>query len=95
MTVVNRYKNSKPSIAFIKNFGIKEGAIASSVGHDSHNIIAIGVSDEDLCKAVNLIIANKGGICAVRSKEEKYCPYPLRELCLICLEKKSEKPMQH
>ena len=77
MTVVNRYKNSKPSIAFIKNFGIKEGAIASSVGHDSHNIIAVGVSDEDLCKAVNLIIANKGGICAIRSKEEKILPLPI------------------
>src|SRR5690606_23909621 len=51
MTVVNRYQNQKPAIAFIKNFGLKEGAIASSVGHDSHNIIAVGVSDEAICKA--------------------------------------------
>ncbi|MBP0905786.1 adenine deaminase [Mariniflexile gromovii] len=65
MTVVNRYENQKPAIAFIKNFGLKAGAIASSVGHDSHNIIAVGVSDEAICKAVNLIIENKGGICAV------------------------------
>ena len=71
MTVVNRYKNQKPAIAFIKNFGLKEGAIASSVGHDSHNIIAVGVSDEAICKAVNLIIENKGGICAVSNSEEK------------------------
>jgi adenine deaminase len=71
MTVVNRYKNAKPSIAFIKNFGLKEGAIASSVGHDSHNIIAIGVSDEAICKAVNLIIENRGGVCAVDNFEEK------------------------
>jgi len=77
MTVVNRYKNDKPSIAFIKNFGIKEGAIASSVGHDSHNIIAVGVSDEAICKAVNLIIKNKGGICAVTSSEEKVVPLPV------------------
>lgn len=77
MTVVNRYKNSKPSIAFIKNFGIKEGAIASSVGHDSHNIIAVGVSDEDICKAVNLIIEHKGGISAIRSREEKIMPLPI------------------
>ncbi|MFN0727982.1 adenine deaminase [Polaribacter gochangensis] len=77
MTVVNRYKNDKPSIAFIKNFGIKEGAIASSVGHDSHNIIAVGVSDEAICKAVNLIIKNKGGVCAVTSKEEKVVPLPV------------------
>ena len=76
MTVVNRYKNETPSIAFIKNFGIKEGAIASSVGHDSHNIIAIGVSDEAICKAVNLIIENKGGICAITKTTEKVVELP-------------------
>jgi adenine deaminase len=77
MTVVNRYQNQKPAIAFIKNFGLKEGAIASSVGHDSHNIIAVGVSDEAICKAVNLIIENKGGICAVSNFEEKVLPLPI------------------
>lgn len=77
MTVVNRYKNEKPAIAFIKNFGLKEGAIASSVGHDSHNIIAVGVSDEAICKAVNLLIENKGGICAVSNSEEKIVPLPV------------------
>ena len=77
MTVVNRYKNDEPAIAFIKNFGLKEGAIASSVGHDSHNIIAIGVSDEAICKAVNLIIENRGGVCAVNSAEEKIVSLPV------------------
>ena len=77
MTVVNRYKNEIPSIAFIKSFGIKEGAIASSVGHDSHNIIAIGVSDEAICKAVNLIIKNKGGVCAVTKTTEKVVALPV------------------
>jgi len=77
MTVVNRYKNEIPSIAFIKSFGIKEGAIASSVGHDSHNIIAIGVSDEAICKAVNLIIENKGGVCAVTKTTEKVVALPV------------------
>ncbi len=77
MTVVNRYQNQKPALAFIKNFGLKEGAIASSVGHDSHNIIAIGVSDEAICKAVNLIIENKGGICAISNSEEKILPLPI------------------
>ncbi len=77
MTVVNRYNNQKPSIAFIKNFGLKEGAIASSVGHDSHNIIAVGVSDEAIRKAVNLLIANKGGICAVSDSHEKVVPLPV------------------
>ncbi len=77
MTVVNRYKNSEPSIAFIKNFGLTEGAIASSVGHDSHNIIAVGVSDEMICKAVNLLIENKGGICAINDKESKVVALPV------------------
>lgn len=77
MTVVNRYNEQKPAIAFIKNFGLKEGAIASSVGHDSHNIIAVGVSDEAICKAVNLLIANKGGICAISNREEKVVPLPV------------------
>ena len=77
MTVVNRYQNSTPAIAFIKNFGLKEGAIASSVGHDSHNIIAVGVSDEAICRAVNLIIQQKGGVCAVNSFEEKILPLPI------------------
>ena len=77
MTVVNRYKNEVPAIAFIKNFGIKEGAIASSVGHDSHNIIAIGVSDEAICKAVNLVIENSGGICAINAYEEKIVSLPV------------------
>ena len=77
MTVVNRYKNAEPAIAFIKNFGLKEGAIASSVGHDSHNIIAVGVSDEAICKAVNLLIENKGGICAVNDSTEKVVALPV------------------
>ena len=77
MTVVNRYKNDAPAIAFIKNFGLKEGAIASSIGHDSHNIIAVGVSDEAICKAVNLIIKHKGGVCAVSETEEKILPLPI------------------
>lgn len=77
MTVVNRYQNSTPAIAFIKNFRLKEGAIASSVGHDSHNIIAVGVSDEEICRAVNLIILQKGGVCAVNASEEKILPLPI------------------
>ncbi|TYA59287.1 adenine deaminase [Formosa maritima] len=77
MTVVNRYQNQKPAIAFIKNFGLKEGAIASSVGHDSHNIIAVGVSDEAICKAVNLLIENTGGICAVSDTMEKVVALPV------------------
>lgn len=77
MAVVNRYQDQPPAIAFIKNSGLKTGAIASSVGHDSHNIIAVGVSDEAICKAVNLLIENKGGICAVSDTDEKILPLPV------------------
>lgn len=77
MTVVNRYKNQKPAIAFIKNFGLKEGAIASSVGHDSHNIIAVGTTDAAICKAVNAIIEAKGGICAVKNDAVKTVALPV------------------
>ncbi|MEP7236845.1 MAG: adenine deaminase [Ferruginibacter sp.] len=62
IVVVNRYKNAPVAKAFIKNFGIKQGAIASSVAHDSHNIVAVGVDDESLTKAVNLVIKERGGI---------------------------------
>jgi adenine deaminase len=77
ITVVNRYNDKKPALGFIKNFGLKEGAIASSVGHDSHNIIAVGASDKAICQAVNLLIKNKGGICAVSNSEEKIVSLPV------------------
>lgn len=77
MTVVNRYQNVKPSIAFIKNFGLKKGAIASSVAHDCHNIVVVGTSDEEICKAVNLIIKNKGGVCAVDGENQKSLALPV------------------
>jgi adenine deaminase len=77
MATVNRYQNEDPSIAFIKNFGLKKGAIASSVGHDSHNIIAVGVSDEMICKAVNVLIENKGGICVVSEELNEVVPLPV------------------
>lgn len=77
MAVVNRYQNTAPALAFIKNFGLKKGAIASSVGHDSHNIIAVGCDDESLCRAVNLLISAKGGISAVADDREDLLPLPV------------------
>ena len=77
MAVVNRYENTKPAIAFIKNFGLKKGAIASSVAHDCHNIVVVGTSDEEICNAVNLIIKNTGGICAVNGSENKMLALPV------------------
>ncbi len=69
ISVINRYENTRPAVAFVRNFGLKKGAIASSVAHDSHNIIVVGVTDQDICKAVNNIINEKGGICAVCEDE--------------------------
>jgi len=77
VVVINRYSNAPAAIAFIKNFGLKSGAIASSVAHDSHNIIAVGTSDQEICNAVNLIIKNTGGICAVNGKQEKLLALPV------------------
>ncbi len=77
MAVVNRYSNKPPAIGFIKNFGLKKGAIASSVAHDSHNIIVVGTTDEEMCKAVNLIIKNRGGICAIGPDDEKSLALPV------------------
>jgi adenine deaminase len=62
IAVVNRYENAAPAMGFVRNFGLKKGAIAASVAHDSHNIVAVGVSDEDICRAVNRVIENKGGL---------------------------------
>lgn len=77
IAVVNRYQDTKPALAFIRNFGLKKGAIASCVGHDSHNIIAVGTSDAELCKAVNAVIWTKGGIAAVDATVEKVLPLPV------------------
>ncbi|RYC71201.1 adenine deaminase [Spirosoma sordidisoli] len=65
LVVVNRYQNVPPAVAFIRNFGLKHGAIASSVGHDSHNITAVGCDDASLCRAINLVIEARGGLSAV------------------------------
>ena len=77
MAVINRYAQALPSVAFIKNFRLQRGAIASSVGHDSHNILAVGVDDESIARAVNLIIKEKGGISAVDGLEEAIIPLPV------------------
>ena len=80
MVVINRYKNSPVAKAFIKNFGLKQGAIASSVAHDSHNIIAVGADDESICKAVNLVIKEKGGVSCVGNNNDLILPLPVAGL---------------
>jgi adenine deaminase len=80
IVVVNRYKNAPIAKTFIKNFGIKNGAIASSVAHDSHNIVAVGVDDESLMKAVNLVIKERGGVSAVNNEKEMVLGLPVAGL---------------
>ena len=77
VVVINRYHDTKPAVGFIGGFGLKTGAIASSVAHDSHNIVAVGVSDEDLSRAVNLVIAQGGGLAAVSGTRELILPLPV------------------
>lgn len=77
IVVVNRYTQSQPAVAFIRNFGIKDGAIASSVAHDSHNIIAVGVDDVSIARAIHLIMEVKGGISAVGRGREASLPLPV------------------
>ncbi len=81
LVVLNRYtKENTPAVAFIKGFGLKEGAIASSVAHDSHNLIAVGCSDEAIARAINLLIKEKGGVSAVSEKQEKVLSLPVAGL---------------
>jgi adenine deaminase len=68
IVVVNRYHPAPVAVGFIKNIGLEEGAIASSVAHDSHNIIAVGCDDESLVQAINLVIEAQGGVSAVSPK---------------------------
>lgn len=80
IVVLNRYEYSKPSVAFINGFGFKKGAIASTVAHDSHNIIAVGCNDEDIAEAINLLINSKGGISVVNKDLKYHLPLPVAGL---------------
>jgi adenine deaminase/very-short-patch-repair endonuclease len=80
MVVVNRYSNAPVAKSFVKNFGLKKGAIASSVAHDSHNIIAVGVDAESVCKAVNLVIEAKGGVSVATKQDGRVLPLPVAGL---------------
>ncbi|MGI9542518.1 MAG: adenine deaminase [Cyclobacteriaceae bacterium] len=80
ITVVNRYKDAAPAVGLIYGFGLKQGALASSVAHDSHNIIAVGADDESLCEAVNAIIDNRGGVAAVYNGSKQLVPLPVAGL---------------
>lgn len=80
MVVLNRYQPAPPAIAFINNFGLKRGAIATSVAHDSHNIVAVGCSDEEITRAINLLVETKGGMVACSDTEFALLPLPVAGL---------------
>jgi adenine deaminase len=77
LVVYNRYESSKPSVGFIKNIGLKKGALASTVSHDSHNIVAVGTSDTEIVSAMNKIIDSKGGILVCCENESYLLPLPV------------------
>lgn len=77
LVVYNRYQPSKPAVGFIKNFGLKRGALVSTVAHDSHNIVAVGTSDEVLAQSINRVIETKGGIMALDDYECSFLPLPI------------------
>ncbi|MEM9352078.1 MAG: adenine deaminase [Planctomycetota bacterium] len=77
LVVVNRYRKAEPAVAFIKNFGLSRGAMASSVAHDSHNVIAVGAEDGDLTEAINAVMDEGGGLSAVCAAEQTRLVLPL------------------
>jgi adenine deaminase len=77
IAVVNRYNDAPIALGFINGFGLKKGALASCIAHDSHNIIVVGVSDQDICDAVNAIIKNKGGISITSDGKVDNLPLPV------------------
>ena len=80
LAVVNRYADAEPAVAFIRGFGLDAGALASSVAHDSHNVVAVGTSDAALADAVNALVDTRGGISAVGGGEERVLPLPIAGL---------------
>jgi adenine deaminase len=80
LAVVNRYREAAPALAFIAGFGLKRGALASSVAHDSHNVVAVGASDADLARATNAVLAQRGGIAVACDGAAEVLPLPIAGL---------------
>ena len=80
ITVINRYQTATPAVAFIRGFGLKRGALASTVAHDSHNIICIGTSDADMVAVINKLVEHKGGIAVTDGKIVDILPLPVAGL---------------
>jgi len=81
LVVVNRYDpGAPPAVALVNGAGLKRGAVASSVAHDSHNIVATGVNDSDIMAAINLVIENKGGLALVDGSNREILKLPVAGL---------------
>ena len=80
ISVVNRYADAPPAVALVNGFGLASGAIASSVAHDSHNVIAVGADDNSLARAINLVIENQGALAVVDGSQEQVLPLPVAGL---------------
>ena len=85
IVVYNRYTESVPQVAFIKGFGLKKGALASTIAHDSHNIIAVGCNDKDLAVAINGVIKEKGGLAVCDGERMEILPLPVAGLMTTML----------
>ncbi len=77
IAVINRYADAPPAVGFVTGMKLQRGAIASSVAHDSHNIVVVGVTDEDICRVANAVIAERGGIAAGRDEYLEVLPLPV------------------
>lgn len=80
LVVYNRYCEARPAVAFISGFGLKEGAMASTIAHDSHNIIALGIDDASIIDAINTLVDSKGGLCIVGGTGKKTLALPVAGL---------------
>jgi adenine deaminase len=80
LAVVNRYQDVPPALAFVQGFGLRHGALATSVAHDSHNIVAVGASDDELCAAVNALVESRGGLAVVSGSRLEVLPLPVAGL---------------
>ncbi len=80
MVVLNRYKSAPCAVSFARCFGLKKGAIASTVAHDSHNIIAVGTNDEDIKTAINLLVKSQGGVSLANGNDQHVLPLPVAGL---------------
>lgn len=80
LVVYNRYAAAAPQVAYIKGFGLHKGALASTIAHDSHNIIAVGCDDKDIVNVINKLISEKGGIAVSNGNDIKCLPLPIAGL---------------